>query len=226
MQRETSGSEKILQRLSSAIYNLRYILISVLGAIAIVAIVWAIVTGVTGKRTESSTVLVERAEQKFEAWIDEEDEEAAATIAEELQIELARVISEYPRLYAAQRAYHVLGSFLFRTENWLPAAESFLELADRFPKSYLAPVSIINAAIAYEEAGNLQKAVEAYLRVTNEYASKSPEVARVLFSLGRISEALGSPEEAIDYYNRLVDEYTSSSWTNLARDRIIYLNLD
>ena len=75
MQQQPSGKEKFLQKLSTAIYNLRYILLSILAVFVIVVITWAIVAKVTGDRIETSTILVEKAEELFNNYIDEEDEE-------------------------------------------------------------------------------------------------------------------------------------------------------
>ena len=227
MQREPSGSEKFLQKLSSSIYNLRYILIAVLGTLAVVVITWAIVSEVTANRTETSTILVEKAEEKFQNWIDEEDEELITRLADELLVDLDRILDDYPKRYAAQRALYLKGNFYFRTENWEQAAQAFLEITDRFASSYLAPVAAINAAVSYEEAENYQQAITVYLRIVEDFADTSPEIPRVLFSLGRLTETTGgTKEEALEFYNRLIDEHVSSSWTNLARDRIIYLNID
>jgi hypothetical protein len=226
MQREPSGKEKILNKLTSTIHSLRYILISVLGALAVFVIAWIIVAEVRSKKIESSTVLVEMAEDNLSTWIEEEDEEAAGKLAEDIIADLTRIVDDYPRLYAGQRALHLLGSFYFRTSNWNLSAETFLKLADEFPRSYLAPVSRINAAVAMEEGGDYAKAIQTYGQIVELYQDISPEIARVLFSLGRLNETHGTNDAAIEYYNRIVDEYASSGWTNLAQDRIIYLNLD
>jgi tetratricopeptide (TPR) repeat protein len=226
MQQQPSGTTTFLQRLASIVHSLRYILLGVLGALVVLIITWAIVIEVRSNRTESATVLAEHAQERLDEWIDEEDEEKKAIIAEELQGTLLSIIDTYPRLYATQRAYHIQGSFLFRSEQWEVAANSFLDLAEKFPKSYLAPISIVNAAVSYEEAEQDVRALETYRRIIDEFAEVSPEIPRVLFSLGRLSETVGTTQQALEYYTRLVDEYSTSSWTNLARDRIIYLNLD
>jgi tetratricopeptide (TPR) repeat protein len=227
MQQQPSGKEKFLQKLSTAIYNLRYILLSILAVFVIVVITWAIVAKVTGDRIETSTILVEKAEELFNNYIDEEDEETASKTAEDLIISLDRILEDYPKLYAAQRALHIKGSFHFRSENWDLAAETFLDLADRFSDSYLAPIAGINAAVSYEEAENYQEAISAYTMVIDDFIDVSPEIPRVFFALGRLTESTGNDKEkALEYYNQLVENYPSSSWTNLARDRIIYLKID
>ena len=129
-------------------------------------------------------------------------------------------------MYAGDRALFLLASYYFYAEQWELSAETFLKTVDANEKSYLAPVSRINAAVALEEAGKYEDAIEIYAQVIEKDGDVSPEIPRVLFSLGRLNETHGTEGSDLEYYNRLVDEYPSSSWTNLAQDRIIYLNLD
>jgi tetratricopeptide (TPR) repeat protein len=226
-QQKTSAKENFMQKLSTAIYNLRYILISILAVFVIVVITWAVIAKVTGDRIETSTILVEKAEELFNNWVDEEDEEAASNAAEDLIISLDRILEDYPKLYASQRALYIKGSFHFRSENWEQAGETFLDLANRFSDSYLAPIAGINAAASYEEAENFQEAISAYTMIIEDFIDVSPEIPRVFFALGRLAESAGDDnEKALEYYNQLVENYPSSSWTNLARDRIIYLKID
>ena len=226
MQRESSSGEKITQRLSFAIHKSRYILIGLLTGFVILVITWLVAGEIKANRIESSTILVESAQKKFEQLVNEEDEERIAALGEELVSDLNRIIDEYPKLYAGQRALHLLGSYYFTFEEWELSQKAFLRLADRFPKSYLAPVSRINAAVALEEGGEYSRAIETYEQVIAKHKDRSPEIARVLFSLGRLNESHGTREAAFEYYNRVVDDYGWSSWTKLAQDRIIYLNLD
>lgn len=226
MQRETSSGEKFAQKLSFAIHKSRYVLIGFLAALIVIVVTWVVVSEVRSKRIESSTILVEAAEKKLEQLLGEEDEARITGLGEELVTDLERIIDEYPRLYAGQRALYLLGSYYFNSEEWELSKEAFLKLADGFPKSYLSPVGRINAAVAMEEAGDYEEAIRIYEQVVEKHADASPEIPRVLFSLGRLSEKKGSTDAALEYYNSIVDDYGSSGWTNLAQDRIIYLNLD
>ena len=100
------------------------------------------------------------------------------------------------------------------------AAEYFLRTSDS-ARGYLAASALLNAALSYEAAGNVPKTRELLLKLSENY--EYPEEPRVLFSLGRLAEAAGDHEEALQFYNQLIDNYTSSSWINLAYDRIILL---
>ena len=102
----------------------------------------------------------------------------------------------------------------------------FYVLGTDFPKSYLAPVSLINAAGAYEMAGDLDKASECYKTVFENYKESSVAAPEVCFNLGRLSEAKGDKTSALEYYNTILSDYSESDWVNAANNRIISLNLD
>jgi TolA-binding protein len=133
------------------------------------------------------------------------------------------LIGKYAGTFAAQRAYAVRANIAFENKDWDKAAETWIELARKAPKSYIAPIALMNAAAALEEKGDPAKSLEILESLTKGYSTAFPEMPRVLFSIGRLSEAKESFETASTNYNKIIDEYPSSSWTKLARNRIIYL---
>ena len=137
---------------------------------------------------------------------------------------ISQLLDKYPRLYASQRALHLRGRIYYHMADWENARASFVELADRFPKSYLAPAALVAAATAMEQAERYDDAISLLKRVTDDF--QTPEMPAVLFSLGRLSEAVSDNESAMTYYGRLLDEYPSSGWTNIAQSRIISLKID
>ena len=60
-------------------------------------------------------------------------------------------------------------------------------------------------------------------KVTENTNDLYPDTPRAYFSLGRALETLGKPDEAVTAYNAGIDRFPDSNWTNLGRDRIIYL---
>jgi TolA-binding protein len=90
----------------------------------------------------------------------------------------------------------------------------------------LAPIALANGAAAWEEATDGENATRLWSRIVEEYGAEAAESARALFALGRIAEGEGAFEDAAVRYNTLLDDYPASSWTNLARNRIIYLTTE
>lgn len=223
---ELTPKERFIQAVTVFLQKSRIYLLSAAAAVALFIVVYAIVTTVQTRRTESSTILVERVEDDFESWAAEEDEDARKKQGEDLLTRLDSIISDYGALYAGQRALFLRGSLYYQVAEWDSAIADFIALADRFQTSYMAPISLVNAAAAAEQKPDYEAAITYYDRVLDAYGSTSPEIPLVLFSLGRVSETAENPSAAVDYYQRLVDDYPSSGWTNLARSRIIALGLD
>lgn len=81
----------------------------------------------------------------------------------------------------------------------------------------------MNAAISAEENLNTPKAVSYLTDLVQNYAKTSALAYRAQFNLGRLAESQKQWAVAKDAYQKLLDSFGSSSWTKLARDRIIYL---
>ncbi len=205
--------------------NRRQIIIWAVLVLIIVSIVLYFVFVERNKRlTEASTVLAEESEDLYGKWLNETDKTKKAELESKLLDKIKLVLREYPHLYGAQRVLFIRGNFYYEKKNWQKAASDFIYLANAFPKSYLARISLFNAASCNEEMGNLEKAIELYKELVNRY-SDSALFSRSLFSIGRIYEEMGKYQEAKKFYNELEDKSPSSSWTKIARNRIIYLKV-
>ena len=84
----------------------------------------------------------------------------------------------------------------------------------------------MEAAVAAENAGDPERALELHRRIVDDHGDENPEVPRALFSIGRILEQQDEVADAAEAYRQLVDDYPASSWTNLARNRIITLTVE
>ncbi len=179
------------------------------------------------QRSERALEMVEDAERLFEQWgdsLDDASETAATELREELEARVDEIVRRFPRKYAANRALFLQAEIAWRAEEWERAARAYEETADAFPDSHLAPVSLYSAGAAFEEAGNTEDAAGRFQRIVDEYGEEpTPVVPQALFSLGRFAEEQSSFQEAAEFYRRLVEEHAGSSWTSLARSRIILL---
>ena len=102
---------------------------------------------------------------------------------------------------------------------WDEAAADYRELARRFPASYLAPIALFNAATCLEEKSDREGAVKLYTDIVTRW--KETAVApRALFALGRLAEDAGTWDEAKSRYEQLDAEWPTSSWTQLAKNRL------
>ena len=196
-----------------------------IGVVALATIALVIVLSVQTARSEAALVAVEDFQDQFEDWQALEAEAQAARYSE-LAESAASIVSEYPRTYAAVRARILDARALVALERYEEASARFVEAADARPRSYLAPAALMDAAVAAENAGNTERALDLYRRIVDEYTGESAEVPRALFSVGRIHEQRDEIVDAAEAYRRLIAAHPESGWTNLARSRIIALTVE
>ena len=127
--------------------------------------------------------------------------------------------------YAAIRAYSLAADIHFSLSEWDKAEEAWVQGAGKTPKIYLAPLSLFNAAVAAEEQGKLDMAVDYYNR-SLEFSGVFPAAARARFNIGRIREAQRNKAGAAEAYRTLIEKNPDSNWAKLAQSRIIALEME
>ena len=224
--RPSRDEERTLQQsIIDFLSKYRVLLLVVLGVIVIGVVGSFLYLEISDRRAAAAAELADDLETSYQEWGELEEGERGDK-EEEIRTTAGEILDRYPRTFAGQRAHFVLGSLSFEKEEYDEATEHFVTLAENFPESYLAPVARFNAAVSQEEAGNDDNARSHYLSVVENHAGTSAQVPRALFALGRLSESGDSYEDAAGYYNRILDEYGDSSWTTLARNRIIFLQTE
>lgn len=220
-QEQEKEKVKLIDRIAHFIHTYRKFLWGSVIVVGIILVGVLVSQEFHKKVREESTVRIEEVLKQIEKFRNAEGEEKAK-LENTILTELDAIIDAYPRYYAAVRAYDVKAEIAFEKKEYGTAAELWNTLAIKYPKSHLAPIALMSAAVCKEEAGDLEGALKDLKEVDSIYAKSFPEIPHVLFSMGRILETKGSSSEASVYYNRLIDEYPSSSWTKLARNRLIY----
>jgi TolA-binding protein len=224
----TSQSEakpRFLERLSAILQKGRLALLILLIAVLAGIIAYFVWSEVQNAAREKSALWVEKAQELEGQWAAETDEAKKESLEKELTDLLARVLSRYPRQYAAQRAYLLKAHMAGHSKDWAAMAEAYQTLANRFPRSYLAPLGLVKAGVSYEEMGDAKQALASYRRLEQRYRD-SYLLPRVLFSIGRLLEGEGDTAAALKAYNQLEDDHPDSNWTRLARNRIILLKIE
>ncbi len=197
--------------------------LGILGALTILVIVMSVYNSVNAKKLESQTRMIESIQDDYQSLASITDDAKKTGKEKKIIKELEDIVTKGDKNYPTERALFMLGNIYYTEENWEKAADNFMNLSELFPKSYLAPVSLLNAAAAYEELENYDKAIEDYQKVVDNYQDISPDADRAMFGIGRLYEAKSDKDAAVKTYNSLIDTFPSSNWTNLARSRIIYL---
>jgi len=141
---------------------------------------------------------------------------------EAIDILLAELKSELNKKdLPSARALSITASIHADQKEWNEAERAWVASAEAAPKSYLAPVSLYNAATAAEDRGDAASALALYTRCVEEYNNDYPLTARVYFSIGRINELLNDVQGASAAYKKIVDSWPNEGWTKLANSRIL-----
>ena len=127
--------------------------------------------------------------------------------------------------YAAVRAYSLAADIHFSLSEWDKAEEAWVQAAGKTPKIYLTPLALFNAAVAAEEQGKLDMAID-YYNQSLEFSGIFPAAARARFNIGRIREAQRDKAGADEAYRAVIERNSDSNWAKLAQSRIIALEME
>ncbi len=223
---EMTTKQKILNSFSAFLQKNRILLIVIFAVILAFVIGFAIYTEVSKNISENSALQAENLQSEYQSWKGETDTTKKSELEKKLNALMEETLKKHPNSYGAQRALFISGEMAFEQKFFDKAAESFKKLGESFPRSYLAPVALFNAAVAYEEGGNADEAIAQYAKLVEKFEKTAPQIPHALFSLGRLYEEKNDFAKASEWYDKLIDNFSASSWTNLAKDRIIYLKVN
>jgi tetratricopeptide (TPR) repeat protein len=123
--------------------------------------------------------------------------------------------------FAGGRAYHIAAQIHADRKNWEEAEKAWTAAARKAKDTYLAPVSLFNAAVAAEERDNIEAAIALYTE-SLAYGEQFPAAPRAQFAIGRLREEQHNREAALEAYRALIDKWPAETvWINLANSRII-----
>mgnify|MGYP006308098599 CR=1 FL=1 len=220
---------QVLNGVASFLTRYRRIILSILIVIAVGTIGLVVALSVQNSRVERALEAVETLQEEYREWsaaaLSSDPEESLETFSS-IENMAGELIDRFPGTYASVRAQLILAEGNFTLENWTAAAELFATAASEVEGSYLASVASMAAGVARENAGDAQGALEHYRLVAETTDPGYGFTPRALFSIGRIEEGRGEIVAASQAYQSLIDDYPASSWTNLARNRIITLTVE
>ena len=126
---------------------------------------------------------------------------------------------------AGSRAWSNIGQIHADRKEWSDAENAWLNAAKAGSKTYLGPAAYFNAAVAAEEQGKLEEAIE-FLNNSISHRFEFPGAPRAQFSIGRLNESLNNIPAAIEAYRAVMINWSHiSAWANLAQSRITALEI-
>ena len=126
--------------------------------------------------------------------------------------------------FAAAWAYSISANIFTEQGQWGQAEEAWSNAAKAAGKSYFAPISFFNAAVAAEEQGRVEAAIDYYNRALG-YGDIFHSEARAQFSIARLEEERNNKDAALAAYRNLMSKWPDDPvWANLAQNRILVLS--
>lgn len=127
--------------------------------------------------------------------------------------------------YPASKAWSITAQIHSSRKEWQKAKDAWLKASKTGNKTYLAPISLFNAAAAAEEQGNIEQAIE-LLGDCIAHPFEFPAAARAQFAIGRLYEKQNNYPAAIEAYRTVLTDWNDIPiWQHLARSRIAAISV-
>ncbi len=220
MREEGEAQQRLATRIAGIVEALRVPLMVVLAVVVVGVVAYFVYAQAAAGARERAAMLLEQADNQFSQWRGEQD----AQKKDKLEADLRKNLETLRKSggYSAQRGLYILGQLEAEKGNKQAAFEAYNALAASEDRSYLGMEGLINAAVFAEDLGQTDKALELYRRIIDKHPN-TPHAAHAYFAVGRMLEIKGDFKSAAATYTEMRTKYPSSSWTNLAVDRIIAL---
>lgn len=124
--------------------------------------------------------------------------------------------------FSHNAAHYVLGNIYYDRRNWAESKRYLLRFADKEKKNVLAPIALLKAALALEEANDLKGAIELYKRLEEKYAD-SAIADQIYYNYARACALNRDPDGSRQYYNKVISAYPESAYAQMAKKRLFLL---
>ncbi|HWR10922.1 MAG TPA: tetratricopeptide repeat protein [Rectinemataceae bacterium] len=212
-----------IQKLSDFVSKKRVIFLSIAGALAGILLIVGVYSIVSNSHAENSSRAMEEVRTKIAAWNDESEEAKKTELESGIMADIDDVAKKWPKSFAAQQALFTKSSLYAVKKDWANAETASLEASKILPKTYLAPLALESAAVAAEEQGKADVALEYYSKIIAQYKEDTPNLSHAYFSVARLNEAKSDWKAALESYNKILSDFPDTDWAKLAKDRVVYL---
>lgn len=220
---EEEGKKDFIQKLSEFISKNKVLALSITGAIVGILLIVGLYTIIANSTAENSSRAMEEVRNKIATWNSESEEAKKTEIENGIMADIDTVTKKWPKSFAAQQALFTKSSLYAVKKDWANAETASLAAANKLPKTYLAPLALESAAVAAEEQGKADVALEYYNKIIAQYKEDTPNLAHAYFSVARLNEAKSDWKAALESYNKILSDFPNADWAKLAKDRVIYL---
>jgi len=215
--------EKVTASLANFVQKNRIIIFSFLGALIIAATVLGIYMEVSKKFAATDVQRVENLSKKIQDWSSAMDEAKKLSMATIIEGVMATEGTNLGYDYAKAQFNFTSGQYWVQKKDWKNASLSFEKIVKETPNNYLAPVALLNLIQTYEQLEQKEDAILSCDSFLERYKTQTLLAPQVYFTKARILDQMGKIDEASAVFKSLIEAHPESSWTNLARTRLILL---
>ena len=124
----------------------------------------------------------------------------------------------------AESAAQVAAEIAFLQKDYESAINYWDATFAKGKKVYTAPLALYNKAVCLEQLGKTEEAAKLYKDAADYEGFVL--ASHALFNYARVLETLGNYTEAVAAYKEVSDKYPSDKWANLAKTRVIALQVE
>jgi TolA-binding protein len=128
------------------------------------------------------------------------------------------IITEYPNL--TNLVYPKIARLFYKTNNLAQALDFYRKCLDVVPAKEMVGIQF-NIAEVLEAQGNIQEAIEEYLKVTYLYSENNTLAVKALLRVAAIYEGKEDFKEAVNIYKRIISMNTEEA--KYAQERIDWI---
>lgn len=136
--------------------------------------------------------------------------------------DLAKFIDSTYFGFSHNTAYYVLGNIYYDRGSWKESQKYLVRFADSEKKNALAPIALLKAALALEQAKDLKGAIGIYKRLEGTY-SDSAVADQIYYNYARACAMNNDLDGSRQYYNKVIAAYPESAFAPLAKKRLFLL---
>ncbi len=206
--RNQDNPEKFSDRLNDFIGRHRKAILGVFIAIIVAVIVACVALVLVHRSAEARVNALDDLEGQY-ALLSMMDSGSAgyADAVSSFRLGAEDIIAEGIDDYAGAKAQYLLADLAFAEKDWTAAAAYYSGIAAAQSDTYLAPLSLMNEAVCYENLGDNEKALSLYTQVIDTYGEDCAYAPKAMFSMGRLYVGMGEMELAEAEFETLTGLY-------------------
>lgn len=128
--------------------------------------------------------------------------------------------------FVPRASNYVLGNIYFEDKKYEDAYKHLNNYVEKTSvRDVLHPIALNKGAVALEELGKNEEALS-YLLKHEEKNKDSIVMDQVLYNIGRLYNISGDRLRAGEYFNKLMDTYPDSSFSERAKERLFLMSFN